>query len=528
MNTVYINALIYDGGKESSANAVLVKDGVINKIASLEEIKTLLKPTDKIVDLKGARMMPGFIESHAHLLMLGQSRVNLDFRDKNLKEIIIMLKKQSDIQPPGTWIKGRSWDQNLWSNKTLPTKFLLEDVSKTHPIYLRRIDGHAAWVNTIALKKAGLTSFTKDIAGGEIIRDKDGEPTGVLIDNAMALVEKIIDQPTKDELAHFLEIGQNEALSVGITSLQDAGSNNATLELFREYAKKDKLKVRIYAMIEGSDDKLVNKYLKEGPISINNYLNIRCIKYFADGALGSHGALMLDDYSDKPGNKGLALIDQEQLTKKTIDALENGFQVATHAIGDRANRVVLNAYEEALKKVPNKEARLRIEHAQLIHPDDHNRFRDLNIIASMQPIHCTSDMAWIEERLGKERLQNRAYIWRTLLSKNIRLAFGSDSPVEPINPIFGLYAATTRQNTEGLPKDGFMPEEKLMLKEALNAFFTGAAYAEFAEAKKGRIAEGYLADFVVFDDDIIKMAPKDFLKAKPLMTIVGGRIVYKR
>jgi len=440
-----------------------------------------------------------------------------------------MIKAQAQKQPPGTWIKGRNWDQNQWPGKTFPTAFMLKDVSSTHPIYLRRVDGHAAWVNDIALQKAGIKKETPDPPGGSIVKDSRGEPSGVLIDNAMGLVSALINKPTKTELLRYLELAENEALSRGITSLHDAGANKEMLDLYREQAQAQKLKLRIYAMIDGDDQALVNAYLAEGPKTFSDFLAIRSIKYFADGALGSRGALLLADYSDQKGHKGLKLIDQDQLIKKTSAALKHGFQVAIHAIGDAANRLVLNAYEAAKKTVSgNNDVRLRIEHAQLIDPSDHARFKKLNIIASMQPIHCTSDMAWAEERLGLDRLKDRAYLAKTLIDQGVVVAFGSDSPVEPINPILGLYAAVTRQNNEGLPKEGFMPKERLTMKEALSAFYENAAFAEFSETTKGRIAPGYWADFVIFNEDILHMQKSAFLSAKPWMTVVGGEIVYKR
>lgn len=523
---VFVNAKIYDGNRHiNEADAVYVEQGKIAKIGTHSSLK--LAKNTRIVDVKGGRLMPGFIEAHAHLLGIGQNKVNLDFRNKTLDEIITMLKTQAKKQPAGSWIEGRNWNHAILLSKNYSASRLLEQVSKTHPIALKRVDGHVLWVNDRALKMANITSSTPDPAGGTIVKDDVGEPTGILIDHAVNLVSSVMKKPKKSELERFLKLGQREALQHGITSIHDAGANKETLDLYKEHAKNGKLKLRIYAMIDGQDEELVEQYLKAGPVNEQDFLSIRSIKYFADGAMGSRGALLFDDYEDDKGNRGLALLDREALKKKTIRALKSGFQVATHAIGDAANRLVLDAYESAQQELNNKDGRLRIEHVQLVDEDDQIRFKKNHIIASMQPVHCTSDMAWMPDRLSIKRIKNRAFPWRTFIDQGVKVAFGSDSPVEPINPIMGIFAATTQQNEKFLPQDGYMPKEKLTLKEALNGFYNDAAYAEFAEKKKGKISEGYLADFVIFKEDILALPKKDFIKASPEMTIVGGEVFFQ-
>lgn len=523
---VFVNAKIYDGNRHiNEADAVYVEQGKIAKIGTHSSLK--LAKNTRIVDVKGGRLMPGFIEAHAHLLGIGQNKVNLDFRNKTLDEIITMLKTQAKKQPAGSWIEGRNWNHAILLSKNYSASRLLEQVSKTHPIALKRVDGHVLWVNDRALKMANITSSTPDPAGGTIVKDDVGEPTGILIDHAVTLVSSVMKKPKKSELERFLKLGQREALQHGITSIHDAGANKETLDLYKEHAKNGKLKLRIYAMIDGQDEELVEQYLKAGPVNEQDFLSIRSIKYFADGAMGSRGALLFDDYEDDKGNRGLALLDREALKKKTIRALKSGFQVATHAIGDAANRLVLDAYESAQQELNNKDGRLRIEHVQLVDEDDQIRFKKNHIIASMQPVHCTSDMAWMPDRLSIKRIKNRAFPWRTFIDQGVKVAFGSDSPVEPINPIMGIFAATTQQNEKFLPQDGYMPKEKLTLKEALNGFYNDAAYAEFAEKKKGKISEGYLADFVIFKEDILALPKKDFIKASPEMTIVGGEVLFQ-
>jgi hypothetical protein len=346
-----------------------------------------------------------------------------------------------------------------------------------------------------------------------------------LIDNAMSMITAVMPKPSRAELLRYLQLASDEALSFGITSVHDAGADVDTIDLYKELAESSSLKLRIYAMLDGGDDALVKKHLSLGPISFKDWLNIRSIKYFADGALGSHGALLLEDYFDKAGFSGISLMDPARLREKTADALAKGFQVCTHAIGDRANREVLNAYELALKNSNVKDARLRIEHAQLVDKADHQRFSRLGVIASMQPVHCTSDMSWVPNRLGANRLKERAFPWRSLLDANTILSFGSDAPVEKINPLLSIYAAVTRENaTNG---SVFMPEQVLSLKEALRGFFAHAAKAEFSEHKKGHIAKGYLADFVVFEQDILSLSKTAFLAARPYMTVVGGEVAYE-
>lgn len=521
----FINAKIYTGTDLSTHNAFLVKHGKFSRLGSSELIMKELSKNGAVVDLKNALVMPGFIESHAHLLGIGQNQLRLDVRGKQMDEIVALVKAQSTKQAPNTWITGRGWDQNLWPQKSYPADTGLNEVK--NPVMLRRVDGHAIWVNRAALSLAGVTKETADPKGGQIIRDSKQMPTGILIDNAMSLVSSLIEKPKRADLEQYLALAIKEAHRLGITSLHDAGVDNDTLALYEEYAQQNKLKLRIYAMIDGSNDQLVTSYLKRGP-TIGDFLTIRSIKYFADGALGSRGATLLKDYHDKPGHKGLALIEKEALIEKTKAALAKGFQVATHAIGDHANRLVLDAYEAAQKSMNISDARLRIEHAQVIDPADHKRFKQLSVIASMQPTHCTSDMTWVPDRLGNERIKDRAYPWRSLLNHGVIIAFGSDAPVEHLNPIFGLYAAVTRADLNQKPTNGFMPEQKLRLKEALNGFFSAAAFAEFNEDRKGKIAEGYFADFIVFETDLLKPIRIKFLEAKPAMTVINGDIVYRK
>lgn len=517
--TLYINAKIYDGHQMHPGNAFLVEVGRFLEVGEGEELEALTNDC-AVVDLQGRLVMPGFIESHAHLLSFGQSRMSIDLRSLAKKDIIAKVFEQASRR--SGWIRGRGWDQNIWPDKEFPHQKDLDGIE--NPVFLKRVDGHAGWFNQKALAIAGIDENTPDPEGGLIVRDKDGKPTGVFIDNAIELVARHINKSTPEELSEQLDLAIAEALSRGITSFHDAGANRDELELFKRYQKEGKLKLRIYAMVDGTDEKLVEDYLAEGPFK-NDFLTIRSIKYFADGALGSRGAALLQNYADDPCNSGLLLTSEEDLLKKSKEALKKGFQVCTHAIGDKANQMVLLAYEQALRETLVKDARLRVEHAQLVDPQDHHRFKEHGIIASMQPIHCTSDMPWVNSRLG-DRVSQRAYPWKSLLKAGAVLAFGSDSPVEEINPLKGIYAAVSRTKEKG--GESFMPEERLTLKEAFNAYFLGGAFAEFNEHLKGQIKAGFMADFVVYDVDILHPEKSSFLNARPAMTVVNGQEVYRR
>lgn len=521
--TIYINAQIFDGEKIRQEDAFIVDKGKFFAFGNKSTMREQAGAKTQVVDIRQKLVMPGFIEAHAHLLGLGQNSLRLDVRNLSKEKIRDAVVKQAKQQQAGTWIKGRGWDQNLWPDKQFPRQTDLNNID--HPVYLTRVDGHAVWLNDKAMAIAGITKSTVDPEGGQIVRDAQGYPTGVLIDNAIDIVAATMAKPQRADLELHLQLGMQAALRRGITSFHDAGVSADVIQLYEDFDAQHRLPLRIYAMLDGQDQLLIDRFFNRG-IKLGSFLTIRAIKYFADGALGSRGAHLLDPYHDHAHHYGLLLTDRKTLRNNTIAALNAGFQVATHAIGDSANRLVLDAYEDALAITNAHDARLRIEHAQLIDPQDHHRFKKLSIIASMQPIHCTSDMAWVPDRLGVNRIKNRAYPWRSLLNEGAVLAFGSDAPVENINPILGLYAATTRSSLENITS--FMPEQKLTLAEALRGFYYGAAYAEFNETNKGKISENFVADFIVLDTDIIHPIKSTFTKASVLMTIVDGKIVFQR
>ena len=512
------------------AQAIAIKGDKILQVGSNEEIKKLIGGETESIDLGSKTVIPGLIDAHLHFMGLGSARMQLNFVGTASKEEIIdqVAKRVAELQKE-EWVTGRGWDQNDWPVKKFPTYKDLDPVSPNNPITLRRVDGHASWVNSLALKMAGIDEKTPDPPGGKIIRDPStGKPIGVLIDRAQGLVSSLLPPPTRERQKEMALLAAKECLSLGLTGIHDAGAGKETIDLYRELIDTGGLNFRIYAMIRGPSD-FADAYMDEGPeVGYgDNRLTIRSIKISADGALGSRGAALLEPYSDDPGNRGLITFDEERAYKTMVKALRSGFQVCIHAIGDRANRLVLDLYERAFKEVPEaQDHRFRIEHAQILHPDDLPRFAPLGIIASMQPTHATSDMYWAGDRLGTERLAG-AYAWKSLLNTGVVIAGGSDAPVEDANPLWGIYAAITRQDHKGWPEGGWYPEQRVSREEALKMFTINAAYTAFEEETKGTLTSGKLADMVVLSDDIMTIPPARILQAKALMTILGGKVVYK-
>ena len=517
--------------KEPSVEAIAITGDKIVKVGSNKDVKKLIGPQTKVIDLKGKTVTPGFIDAHLHFISLGNTKKILNLVGTTSKEEIIqIIANKISKEGEGKWIFGRGWDQNDWPIKEFPTRWDLDPISPKNPVILRRIDGHALWVNSLVLEKAGITKETLEPEGGKIIRDsKTGEPTGILIDEAMSLVEKIVPSSTYEERKEMAILASEECSSLGLTTVHDAGVDLETIKIYKELINENKLTVRLYVML-GWPGNAINEYFKKGPeIGYgNNFLTIRSIKMFADGALGSRGAALFEPYSDDPTNTGLITFDPDKAFEIMKKALEKGFQVCVHAIGDRANRLVLDLFEKAFKSVPQvKDHRFRIEHAQVLTKEDIPKFAELKVIPSMQPTHATSDMYWAEDRLGPERVK-WAYAWKSLLNTGIRIAGGSDAPVESANPLWGIYAACTRQDHKGWPEGGWHPEQKVSRYEALKMFTIDAAYAGFEEKIKGSIEEGKLADIIVLSRDILNIPAKEILDTQVEMTIVGGKIVYQR
>ena len=514
----------------SFAEAVAVRGDRFVKVGSDRDIKPYIGPDTHVIELKGKLVVPGLIDAHAHISGYGKSLSILDFRGvKSFEELIEMTAEKAKTLTHGEWIRGRSWDQNLWRGKEFPDHDALSKAVPGHPVWLTRVDGHAGIANKKALDIAGITAKTKDLDGGEILRKPNGEPSGVFIDRAMGLVSRHIPSSSPERNREAIIKAAESCLSVGLTGVHDAGAPPATIEHYKYLIDNGKLGIRVYAMLSnpGKDD--VTEYLKANMVGNygNHFLKVNSIKLFSDGALGSRGAALFEPYSDRPGYSGLLTISYERVFNISLNALDVGCQVCTHAIGDHANRLVLDAYEAALKERPAPDHRFRVEHAQVVALDDIPRFSSLGVIPSMQPTHATSDMYWAEDRLGSERVRG-AYAWQRFLKTGSIIPCGSDFPVEENNPMLGIYAGITRRDPGGWPEDGWFPDQCMSREQVLRGFTTWAAYAAFQEDILGSIEEGKLADMVVLSKDILTIPPEDILTTVPEYTIVGGNIRYKR
>ncbi|MGD0578802.1 MAG: amidohydrolase [Bryobacteraceae bacterium] len=513
------NARIYTLDKAHPlARSMAIGNGRI--LAVDGDLASYSGPRTTHIDLRGATVVPGLIDSHAHLRGLGELLETRDLRHvKTIAEIAEYVRLQAAVRKPGEWIVGRNWDQTNWGG-LFPSARDLDGAALHNPVLLTRVDGHAAWVNSLALQLAHVTPQTPDPPGGKIIKDAAGRPTGVLIDNAQGLVRSKLPPPSADQARRQLALAARECARLGLTTIHDAGISSLELDAYRALIAADQLPLRIYAMIGGTGP-LWREYQRRGP-EIGDRLTVRAIKLFADGALGSRGAALWQPYTDDPGNTGLLMMSQADIEKIARDALAHGFQVCTHAIGDRANRTVLDAYAAALGG-PN-DHRFRIEHAQVVSLPDFQRFKDFSILPAMQATHATSDMRWIAQRLGPDRVAG-AYAWRRFLDLGIPVANGSDTPVEEPNPMLGLYSAITRQDLAGDPPGGWMPSQRMTRAEALESFTLSGAFAAFEEHLKGSLEPGKLADFIVLDRDIMSVPELEIPQTRVRMTFLGGRLV---
>ncbi len=517
---------------QPQAQAIAVVGDKIAAVGNDKEIRKLIGDSTRVIDLQGKLMIPGLIESHGHLLGIGQAKLVLDLVGTTSEvQIAQMIEARAARAKPGEWILGRGWDQNDWPEKKFPTFESITKAAPNNPVYLTRVDGHAGWANRRAMEFAGLTKEMPDPPGGRSIRDGQGNPTGVLIDRAQGLVFSKIPPPGRDQQKQALILAMQECLASGLTSFHDAGASRDVVDLYEEFLQENRLALRLYVMLAGGDQELLRDYFARGPeVGLGDgRLTIRAIKLVADGALGSRGAALLEDYADEPGNKGLLILSEDRIFEVANQALARGFQVCTHAIGDRANRAVLDAYERAFKAHADVEdPRFRIEHAQILDEADIPRFARLGVIASMQATHCTSDMPWVPDRIGEARARKGAYVWRKLLKTGARIANGSDAPVESVNPLWGFFAAVTRQDHQGKPLRGWYPDQRMTRQEALRSFTLDAAYAAFEENHKGSLKKGKLADLVVLTKDIMTVPPLEILQTSVVMTIVGGKVVYEK
>ena len=481
------------------------------------------------IDGHGRTLLPGLIDAHGHVMDLGMENTQIQLAGTtSLAEAQERIRAYARAHPKSHWLLGDGWNQELWKLGRFPRSSELDEAEADRPAVLWRVDGHAAWLNTRALRLSGIARSTPDPVGGRIERDADGNATGVLVDKAMDLVERIVPQPTDAERRLALRSAFAHMHSVGLTGVGDAGCPGWEIALYRNLADRGELTVRMYAMIRdtGSDFDVLSK---SGPLVGygDDRLTVRAVKLFADGALGSRGAAMLAPYADMPSQRGLLFMSDDEMEHKVEKALRAGYQVNIHAIGDAANHQVLEAFEHAYAAIDGRALRNRIEHAQVVALTDIPRFKQLDLIASMQPTHATSDKNMAEDRIGRERLKG-AYAWRTFLKQGTRIAGGSDFPVESDNPFFGLHAAVTRQDHDDQPPDGWHAEQAMTLLEAFRAFTVDAAYAEHWEQSVGSLEPGKWADFILIDRDLFKVAPKEIWKIQVEQTWFAGRKVYDR
>lgn len=514
-------------GKLQHFQALLVDQGKVVATGNRAELSKRAGNA-KVIDGHGHTLLPGLIDAHGHVLELGYARNRADLTGtQSLDEALAKVKAYAAAHPDAKWITGGGWNQEIWKLGRFPTAKELDAVVPDRPVWLSRVDGHAGWANTAAMKLAGITKATPDPHGGRIEHDADGKPAGVFVDGATALIDAKVPAPTAQQKAAALDTALAEMASVGLTGVSDAGIDLANYQLYRQYADAHKLTARIYAMILGTDGDF-DVISKSGPLIGygDDFLTVRAVKLFADGALGSRGAAMLQPYSDDPHNRGLLFMQPDEMAAKIGKAVGKGYQVGIHAIGDHANREVLDSYAAAYKLHPDGiRLRNRVEHAQIVSLQDIPRYVPLHLIASMQPTHATSDMNMAEDRIGRDRIQG-AYAWQRFLKQGTIVAGGSDFPVESPNPFYGLYSAVTREDHEGQPPGGWYPEQDMTLVEALRAFTLDAAYAEHAETTLGTLEPGKWADFILVDHDVIKDPASKIWNTKVLQTWVGGKQVY--
>jgi predicted amidohydrolase YtcJ len=527
---VIINASVHTmDSRRPSAEAVAIFGNRIAAVGTSEEIKRLIGSGTRVIDARGALVLPGFNDSHVHFLSGGFQLSSVDLRDAQTpREFAERIRRFADKLPKGRWVTGGDWDHERWPDAPLPTKELIDAFTPDRPVFVNRLDGHMALANSYALKLAGVTRDTADPPGGLIVRDaKTGEPTGVLKDAAQSFVWKVFPEPSFEEKLDAARAATNHAASHGVTSVQDMSAGN-DVGVYQSLLERGELKTRVYAVSPLPDwERLGRVGIKRAFGS--DMLRIGGLKGFADGSLGSTTALFFDPYNDAPGTRGLPgdeMFPDGAMLKRVEAADAAGLQVMIHAIGDKANDSILSIYEQVAKAHGERDRRFRIEHAQHLRTQDIPRFGHGHIVASMQPYHCIDDGRWAEKRIGHERAKS-TYAFRSLLDSGAVLAFGSDWSVAPLDPILGIYAATTRRTLDGKNPGGWIPEQKITVEEAARAYTVGSAYAEFAENAKGTITNGKLADLVILTQDIFKIDPALIEKVRVRMTVMDGRVIYE-
>jgi predicted amidohydrolase YtcJ len=537
-DAIFINGSIYPGPEPKLPHmngaqqredvrfaAMAVSGGKIIGLGSNEAMLGFKGPKTQIVDLAGHFVMPGFNDAHTHLASGGFEKLNVNLvGTKSLEEMKQRIAARARNAGPGEWLVGNGWDHTLWSDQRLPNRQDVDSVTGDRPAIFSRVDGHIAIANSAALKAVGITAKTADPHGGKIDRDERGEPTGILRETAKDNVLASVPKPTPAQRRRAIELALQDAAQSGVTSAQD-NSDWEDFLTYEQLEQEGKLTLRIseWLPFDASLEEL-NRRRNYHPAG-DPMLHTGMLKGFMDGSLGSRTAAMLAPYNDDPKNSGLPRYEQDALTQKAKERARAGFQMGFHAIGDRGARMALDAFAAGEQQTTRRDFRFRIEHAQIVAPEDFKKFKDLEVIASMQPNHLLTDMNWAEARIGPQRAEH-SYAWKEFLDEGVVLAFGTDYPVEPITPFRGLYAAVTRKNVAGTKE--YHPDQKITIQEAIAAYTSGAAYAQFAENEKGLLKTGMLADFVVLDRDITRVSPPEILKTQVLRTVVGGKTVYEK
>lgn len=529
---VLVNGTVYTLDEERpKAQAVAVIGNRIAVVGVNGDVEPFIGPDTRVIDLEGQTVVPGLKESHGHLMGIGYARMTVNLVGiSGYDELIERVLAAADGIGEGEWITGRGWHEEKWTDRSsltvrgFMTHHKLSEAVPDIPVYLRRADGHAGFANARAMELMGLDRATQSPEGGDIIRDEEGNPTGVLVDKAMGLVH--VPPFTDNQQRHALELGIQECLSNGITMFDDAGVGLDGIELYREYAGQDKLDMRVYVMASNLS---TMRALKKPSAHPGGFLTIRAVKMYGDGALGSRGAWLLEPYEDDPGNSGFFTTPPDSIYEAARFGLEHGWQVCTHAIGDRGNRMMLDMYEKAMKEFPHvKDHRFRDEHTQILDEADIPRFARLGVIASMQGIHATSDLPWAPDRLGHARTVEGGYVWQKLLKEGVKIVNGTDAPVEDISPIASFYASVTRELPDGTPEGGMFGDQRMSRQEALKSYTLDAAYGSFHEDVLGSIENGKLADFTVLSKDIMTVPENEILDTEVVYTIVDGKVRYER
>ena len=523
-----INGKIWTVNKQNPwLEAIVISGNKITAIGSTSQIQQYIDSKTKVIDLQGNFAMPGFNDAHVHFADGSFALQSVDLRDaKDELEFVQKIEKYVAKIPPGNWILQGNWNHENWQSRKLPTKELIDPVTPNHPVFINRLDLHLALANSLALKLAGIARDTPNPPGGEIKKDPiSGEPTGILLDKAWDLVLRVIPSASFDQTKTTLKHGLNHAAKLGVTSFQD-NSSAMDVGVYQALFQMKELTARVNAWRSAE---FIEQYKKIGITANfgNDMLRLGALKIYTDGSMGASSAYFYEPYTDDPTTNGISRLDENELDELVTVVDDAGLQLVIHAIGDKANTLVLNALEQAYQKNGSRPRRHRIEHAQVVTPEDLKRYKKLGVIASIQPSQVIDDMAWAEDRIGYERCKN-AYRVGSFLKAGIPLAFGTDWAVAPLNPMLGLYAAVTREFVTGGPKGGWFPNEKISIEQAIEAYTLGSAYAEFAEHKKGSIEVGKLADIVVLSNNLLQISPKDYLGTEVLYTIVDGKVVYQK